>query len=291
MGQQELDDLKLQPRVAAWRIALAQKVDSSGVQRFIVAVILVNSVILGLETSPAMMARAGGLLVALDKLCLFIFLAELVAKLAAYRGRFWRSGWNVFDFLVVAVALAPGAGPWAVLRSLRVLRVLRLLTVIPSLRKVVAAFLHSIPGLAGVVAVMSIFFYTAAVLATRLFGEAFPDWFGSFPRSLYTLFQVMTLESWSMGIVRPVMEQFPWAWAFFVPFIIIATFTILNLFIGIIVSTMQELSMQPEASADGSAKSPGEAAVVLARIEQDLQTLRGMMETPPVVRKPSGGEE
>jgi voltage-gated sodium channel len=243
------------------------------VQTWIVAIILINAGILGLETSPSAMARFGGLLVALDKLCLAVFLAELVLKFAAYRGRFWRSGWNVFDFLVVAVALVPGAGPWAVLRSLRVLRVLRLLTVIPSLRKVVAAFLHSIPGLAGVVAVMSIFFYTMGVLATRLFGEQYPEWFGSLPASLYSLFQIMTLESWSMGIVRPVMETHPWAWAFFVPFIVVATFTILNLFIGIIVSTMQELSMLPDTNAVQS-----EATHLLERLEADIKTLRAVVE-------------
>jgi voltage-gated sodium channel len=269
MSEAELNDLKRQPGIEPWRIRLASWVESPRVQHWIIAVILINSAILGLETSATLMGRFGGLLVVLDKLCLLVFLSELVIKLVAYRGRFWRSGWNVFDFLVVAVALAPGAGPWSVLRSLRVLRVLRLLTVIPSLRKVVAAFLHSIPGLAGVCAVMCIFFYTAGVLATRLFGASFPDWFGTLPRSLYSLFQIMTLESWSMGIVRPVMEQFPWAWAFFVPFIIIATFTILNLFIGIIVSTMQELSMMPDVKAEHE-----EVTAILERIEGDLKVLR-----------------
>ncbi len=273
MGEQELNDLGRQHGVAPWRVKIAGQLDSPCVQRLIVALILVNAAVLGLETSPEMMSRAGGLLVAVDRLCLAVFLAELVIKLIAYRSRFWRSGWNIFDFGVVAVAIVPGAGPWAVLRSLRVLRVLRLLTVIPSLRKVVAAFLHSIPGLAGVVAVMSIFFYTAGVLATRLFGEQYPDWFGSLPASLYTLFQVMTLESWSMGIVRPVMETHPWAWAFFVPFIVIATFTILNLFIGIIVSTMQELSGLPDANAVRT-----EATDLLERLEADIKSLRGIVD-------------
>jgi len=269
MSEAELNDLKNQPGIEPWRIRLAEWVESPRVQRLVVAVILFNALILGLETSAAAMARWGLLLVTFDKLCLCVFVAELAVKFAAYRGRFWRSGWNVFDFLVVAVALVPGAGPWAVLRSLRVLRVLRLLTVIPSLRKVVAAFLHSIPGLAGVCAVMLIFFYTAGVLATRLFGSSFPEWFGSLPKSLYSLFQVMTLESWSMGIVRPVMEVYPWAWAFFVPFIIIATFTILNLFIGIIVSTMQKLSILPDVEAEHE-----EVTSILARIENDLRVLR-----------------
>lgn len=273
MGEKELLELRRTPGISQGRLRLAAWVDSARVQHAVVAVILLNAVILGLETSPAIMARWGTALVFLDKLCLAVFLIEITLKLAAYRGRFWRNGWNVFDFLVVAIALAPGAGPWAVLRSLRVLRVLRLLTVVPSLRKVVAAFLHSIPGLTGVVAVMAIFFYTAGVLATRLFGESYPEWFGSLGKSLYTLFQVMTLESWSMGIVRPVMESHPWAWAFFVPFIIVATFTILNLFIGIIVSTMQELSMMPEHHPAGP-----ELGELLERMESDLKVLRSSIE-------------
>jgi voltage-gated sodium channel len=273
MGEKELKEFIRQPGVAPWRIAIARVVDSARVQQWIVAVIIINAAVLGLETSPGVMARFGGLLIAIDRLCLAVFVSELVLKLVAYRRQFWASGWNVFDFLVVGIAIVPGAGPWAVLRSLRVLRVLRLLTVIPSLRKVVAAFLHSIPGLAGVVAVMAIFFYTAGVLATRLFGEAYPDWFGTLPGSLFSLFQIMTLESWSMGIVRPVMETHPWAWAFFVPFIVIATFTILNLFIGIIVSTMQELSMLPEVEI-----AHPEMAELLERLEGDIKGLRSLIE-------------
>ncbi len=273
MGEQELMDLTRREGIASWRLVLARWVESSRVQGWIVALILVNAAILGLETSPPIMERWGTLLLTLDRLCLAVFVVEIALKVAAYQRYFWRSGWNVFDILVVAVALVPGAGPWAVLRSLRVLRVLRLLTVIPALRKVVAAFLHSIPGLAGVVAVMAIFFYTAGVLATRLFGGDYPDWFGSLGRSLYTLFQVMTLESWSMGIVRPVMESHPWAWAFFVPFIIIATFTILNLFIGIIVSTMQELSVLPEPH-----HPEPEIAALLERMEADLKVLRSTVD-------------
>jgi voltage-gated sodium channel len=285
MGEQELQQFAGQPGVSAQRLALARWVESPRIQRLVVAVIIFNAVVLGLETSPAVMARWGGLLIALDRLALAVFIAELAIKFVAYRGYFWRSGWNVFDFVVVAVALVPGVGPWAVLRSLRVLRVLRLLTVIPSLRKVVAAFLHSIPGLAGVVAVMSIFFYTAGVLATKLFGAEYPEWFGSLGLSLYTLFQIMTLESWSMGIVRPVMETHPWAWAFFVPFIIIATFTILNLFIGIIVSTMQELSVLPDPHAAESDLGP-----LLERMEADLKAVRQAVERQRAGQR-SGGSE
>jgi voltage-gated sodium channel len=283
MGELEFKELEKCAGVASWRLVLAKWVESGRVQSLIIVLILANALVLGLETSPAIMAKWGGPLVAFDHFCLGVFVLELVLKFLAYRLTFWKSGWNIFDLAVVAVAIVPGAGPWAVLRSLRVLRVLRLLTVIPALRKVVAAFLHSIPGLAGVVAVMAIFFYTAGVLATRLFGENFPDWFGTLGKSLYTLFQVMTLESWSMGIVRPVMESHPWAWAFFVPFIVIATFTILNLFIGIIVSTMQELSMLPEPG-----HSEPELEELLERMEADLKVLRTTVDR---LRGPAGKGE
>lgn len=279
MSELDLSALRQHPHIARWRLRLAAFIEAPAAQAFVVAVILLNAAVLGGETNAALMASTwGGVLVTVDRLCLAVFVAELGLKLAAYRGLFWRSGWNWFDLAVVAVALVPGAGPWAVLRALRVLRVLRLLTVVPQLRRVVAAFLHAIPGLAGVIAVMTIFFYTAGVLATKLFGAAHPQWFGTLGESLYTLFQVMTLESWSMGIVRPVMTTHPWAWAFFVPFIVIATFTILNLFIGIIVSTMQELAVneaaETKAAAQANASERPTPPVLLARIEADLAELR-----------------
>jgi voltage-gated sodium channel len=226
-----------------------------------------------MEATPlARHERIGGILVAVDRACLAVFVLELLLKAVAYRAAMLRSGWDLFDIAVVAIALVPAAGPFAVLRSLRVLRVFRLLTTIPALRRVVAAFIHAIPGLGSVVALLAIFFFVAAVMATGLFSATFPDWFGHLGRSLYTLFQVMTLESWSMGIVRPIMAEHPWAWAFFVPFIVLATFTILNLFIGIIVSTMQELGSagSPPAATPGQ---PG-TAELLTRIESDLAELR-----------------
>ena len=264
--------LRLQ-NLPQWRTRLARWVESSQIQGLIIAVILINAVVLGLETFPTINAQYGELLHWVDQLCLAVFVCELTIKLCVYRGIFWRNSWNWFDFIIVAVSLVPGSGPLSVLRTSRNLRVLRLLTAIPSLRKVVAAFLHSIPGLTGVIAIMCIFFFTAGVLATHLFGHDFPQWFGSLALSLYTLFQIMTLESWSMGIVRPIMEVHPLAWMFFVPFIIIATFTILNLFIGIIVSTMQELSNLPDPNVPDS-----DLKHLLARMENDIRALRTIVE-------------
>ena len=274
MSETEMLDRMARQGVDPWRIKLGAWVESPLVVRFIVSIILLNAAILAFETDKVIMAQYGTWLKIADNACLAIFIAEMSAKLIAFRTLFWKNGWNIFDFLVIGIALIPGIGPWSILRSLRVLRVLRLLTVLPSLRKVVAAFLHALPGLGGVITVMAIFFFTAGILSTNLFGNAFPDWFGTLGRSLYSLFQIMTLESWSMGIVRPVMEVYPYAWMFFIPFIVLATFTILNLFIGIIVSTMQELSSLPD---------PGVPKIdiveALARIEADLQKIRKDIET------------
>lgn len=222
----------LRERIAAW-------LEQPPVQHALITLILLNAVILGLETSPTVMTAWGEFLVATDHVLLGIFVIEIALRIYAHRGAFFRDPWSVFDFIVVAIALLPASGPFAVLRALRVLRVLRLLTMVPSMRRVVAGLLSAIPGLSSVVAIIAILFYVGAVIATKLFGAAFPEWFGTLGESAYTLFQVMTLESWSMGIARPVMAQFPHAWAFFVPFIMISTFTMLNLFIAVIVNAIQ----------------------------------------------------
>lgn len=257
--------------------ALHRLVESAGFQRFIVAVILVNAVTLGLETSATAMAAAGPLLTVLDRLALAVFVVELGLKLAVYRLSFFRQGWNNFDFTIVALSLAPligvaGAGNLSVLRALRILRVLRLLSVVPQMRAVVQALFGALPGMGAIIAVLALVYYVSAVLATKLFGASFPDWFGSIGLSMYTLFQVMTLESWSMGIVRPVMEVYPYAWAFFVPFIVLVTFAVLNLFIAIIVNSMQSLhDADTKAEAEGRELKAHEERSAMA---DELRALR-----------------
>jgi voltage-gated sodium channel len=229
---------------AGWQGRLRSFIDRPATQRTILALILLNALVLGLETSPALMAAYGPLLVALDQAILGMFVVEIAARLLVHRWAFFRDPWSVFDFVVVGIALVPATGQLAVLRALRVLRVLRILTIVPSMRRVVGALLSAIPGLSSIALVLLLIYYVFAVIATNLFAATYPEWFGDIGRSLYTLFQIMTLESWSMGIARPVMENFPYAWAFFVPFILIATFTMLNLFVAIIVSAMQTYEEQ-----------------------------------------------
>lgn len=259
-------------------------VESGPVQAFVIVLILLNAVVLGLETSPRMMANWGHVLVPVDKAILFVFVVELVVKLLARGPRFFTRGWDLFDFFVVGIALVPAAGPFAVLRALRVLRVLRLLSTVPQLRFVVDALVKAIPGIGSIFLLIGVLFYVFAVIATSLYGPTFPEWFGSLPRSFFSLFQVMTLESWSMGIVRPIMAVHPSAWAFFVPFILIATFTMLNLFIGVIVDTMQ--SLQRSGLAEGKeildqALEDEERRILdeLTALRTELQAVRTHLET------------
>ncbi|MEP3048751.1 MAG: ion transporter [Roseibium sp.] len=216
---------------------------------WIIGVIVVNAITLGLETSASVMSAFGPVLVTIDKVILAIFVVELLLRLYAHGLNFFKDPWSLFDFTIVGISLMPASGAFTVLRSLRILRVLRLISVMPSLRRVIGGLIAALPGMGSIVMLMVLVFYVFAVMATKLFGEAFPQWFGNLGASLYTLFQIMTLESWSMGIVRPVMEQYPLSWLFFVPFILCTAFTVLNLFIGIIVSAMQE---EHDAEADAN---------------------------------------
>ncbi len=236
--------------------------EQAWVTNFIIGVILFNAVLLGLETSDAVMATAGPLILALDSLCLAIFVLEIALKLYAHGLRFFKSGWNIFDFVIVGIALVPATQGFSVLRALRILRVLRVISATPRLRRVVEGFITALPGMGSVFLLMALIFYIGAVMATKLFSDAFPEWFGDLGRSAYSLFQIMTLESWSMGIVRPVMEVFPWAWAFFVPFIMVTTFAVVNLLVGLIVNSMQDAHAE-----ESNEKTDAYRDQVLARLE------------------------
>ena len=244
-------------------------------QRIMIAIIIVNAITLGLETSQTAMDLAGGFLIALDRIILGIFVVELAAKIVVYRTRFHHDPWNVFDFIVVGIALLPTTGSLSVLRALRILRVLRLISAVPSMRRVVTALLHALPGMGSIVALLSLVFYVFSVMATKLFAATFPEWFGSVGASAYSLFQIMTLESWSMGIVRPVMDVFPLAWAFFLPFIVLTSFAVLNLFIGIIVDAMQsQQQAEHQAERDAGEAMAQKGQEDRAEILNELRALR-----------------
>mgnify|MGYP001173212209 CR=1 FL=1 len=249
-------------------------VEAPRIQRFITALIVLNAISLGLETSPEVRARIGDILAVIDWVVLTIFVVEIVMKLFAKRLDFFKSGWNVFDFIVVSIALVPAAGPFYILRALRILRVLRLISVVPQMRRVVQALVTAIPGLLSIVALISLIFYISAVLATNLFGPVFQEWFGTIGASMYSLFQIMTLESWSMGIVRPVMKVYPYAWIFFVPFIMVTSFAVINLFIGVIVDAMQTVQEELVEEVDADAQHIEDK---LKKVENELAELRRML--------------
>lgn len=247
---------------------LADWLEQPALQRLLIALILINAVVLGLETSSSVMAAWGPWLISIDRTILGIFVVEIALRLVAHRLAFFRDPWSVFDFIVVAIALIPASGPLAVLRALRVLRVLRLITLVPSMKRVVGGLLAALPGLGSVAAIIGLIFYVAAVIATKLFAADYPQWFGSLGASAFTLFQVMTLESWAMGIVRPVMEVYPAAWIFFLIFILASTFTLLNLFIAVIVNAIQH--EHPAAQNHGATEEA-------ARLHHEIAELRSLL--------------
>ena len=246
------------------RLLIAEFIEGQRAQTVITALIVLNAITLGLETSPEVMAEAGDFLGAFDSFVMTVFVIEIAAKMYGRRFGFFRDGWNVFDFVIVGIALLPASGPFAVLRALRVLRVLRLMSVVPQMRKVIQALITAIPGMVSIIGLITLIFYVSAVLATNFFGASFGEWFGSVGASMYSLFQIMTLESWSMGIVRPVMVEFPHAWAFFVPFILVTSFAVINLFIGVIVDAMQTQHTE-------------EVRDIEAHFDADAETLREEM--------------
>jgi len=265
------------------RARLRELVESMRFRYPVLVLIGINAVTLGLETSPSVVAEIGGLLHWLDGAILTVFVAELALRIYAHGPRFFRDPWGVFDFTIVAIALVPASGEFAVLRALRVLRVLRLVSGVPRLRRVVGALLHAVPGIGAIGALLLLIFYVFAVIATKLFGAAFPHWFGTIGESMYSLFQIMTLESWSMGIVRPVMQVHPQAWAFFVPFIVVSSFTVLNLFIAIIVDSMQTLhDDEVERTAEAiSTVVDADTRIVSREIDslrEEIRALRGLLE-------------
>jgi voltage-gated sodium channel len=258
---------------AGLRAAVRNWVESPRIQNLIMGLIIINAIVLGLETVPSIMQDYGAILLLTDSIILAVFVVEILLRLFAHRFAFFRDPWSLFDFTVVGIALIPASGPLAVLRALRILRVLRLLTLVPSMRRVVGALMASIPGLGSIGLVLLLIYYVFAVIATKLFGANFPQWFGTIGESLYSLFQIMTLESWSMGIVRPVMEIHPNAWIFFVIFILIATFTMLNLFIAIIVNAMH--SFTEEENRETQAALNDARDHIEADLHQEMADLRG----------------
>jgi voltage-gated sodium channel len=255
-------------------------IESNAFTTAIMILIVINAITLALETSPSVMAAVGPALLVFDKAVLAVFVIELAAKMAVYRWSFFRSGWNVFDLVIVGIALLPASGPLAVLRALRVLRVLRLVSMLPQMRRVVEALLYSLPGMASIAMLMGVVFFVGAVISTKLFGAAHPVYFGTLGDSLFTLFAVMTLEGWA-DIAREVQATHPQAYLFFVPFIVISVFAVLNLFIAVLTNSMQEMQKE-ELVAEEKMLTASQQTVMaeIVALRKEIQTLRAALEKP-----------
>lgn len=220
---------------------------------FILFVILVNIICLGFETSQAAMERYGSVLNAIDTGCLAIFCIELVLKIIAFNKDFFKSKWNVFDAVIVLVSLAPAFSYFTVfkavkvfrsvrivraLRSIKSIRTLKLVSGIEHLQVVLKAIVKSIPGIVWTCIMLFIFYYIYAIVGTMLFGELFPRLFGGLGRSFLTLFSVMIFDNLFEGIIRPIMQEFSWAWVYFISFSLITSFVIMNVIVGIVVDSI-----------------------------------------------------
>jgi voltage-gated sodium channel len=242
---------------------LKKFVEAPWFNRIVMVLIVINAMILGMETYTPIMKEFGTKLKAIDHFILWIFVVELILRLAAYRLSFFRDPWSIFDTAVVAIAFIPSNEAFAVLRAMRVLRVLRLISIFPRFRRVIEGLIGAIPGIGSIGAILVIVFYVFAVMATKLYGITYPQWFGTLHGSFFTLFQIMTLEGWA-DIVREIMKTHPQSWVFFVIYILASTFTVLNLFIAVIVDAMQRQHQAEEQDEQNAIK----------RIEVELIKLR-----------------
>lgn len=259
-----------------WALTVRKFVEHVIFERSVMVLIVLNAITLGLETLSNLSESTEIFLRIFDQLFLGLFTAELLLRLMAYNKNFFRDPWRIFDFIIVSISWVPSSGPLSILRALRALRALRMVSVVPELRNVVSGLLKALPGLGAVASILLLIFYVGSVIATNIFGKDFPEWFGTLGASAYSLFQIMTLESWSMGIVRPIMDKFPYAWAFFMPFIFVTTFTMLNLFIGVIVGAMQAESGKEAEKRDE--QSHEERIVMLKDLKEIKRKLNYLLD-------------
>lgn len=233
---------------------------------FIILVIITNSIILGIESIFVDFKLE--IFSILNTIFLYIFVIEMFIKFFAWRSDFFKDIWNIFDLIIILICLIP-VPTLSIFRALRVLRIFRLLSSFNKTRRIITALLGSLPSMFSVISILILFFYIYAIICTNLFGESFPRYFGNLANSLFSLFQIMTLESWSESIVRPVMEIYPYAGAIFVSFIFLTSYCVLNLVVGIIVTTMQE-----EAVDDDSCLKYSNIVKELEEIKDELKRIK-----------------
>ena len=255
-------------------------------ERFIVGAIVINAITLGIETSSMAMQQVGGLLHLIDHALLAIFVVEILAKMAVYGRQFWRDPWSLFDLVVISITVMPASDNLSILRSLRILRAMRLVSTIPSLRRVVSSLLSAVPSMGSIILLLLLINYVFSVMTTKLFGQEFEKYFGTLGESFFTFFQIMTLEGWANEVVRPVMEKHPWAWLLFVPYIVLTSFMVLNLFIGIVVDAMQQQNTQTrQAVIEVTETDYNKLMAEIGTLRAELRMMKGG-EHLPALRPP-----
>ncbi|MEH6408993.1 MAG: ion transporter [Hyphomonas sp.] len=263
---------------------LEREIERPWFRNFITILIVINAAVLGILTYHASLPP--GLVRALevfDVAVTWLFATEILLKLVVYRFQFFRSGWNWFDFVVIGVAMIPGSSAFSVLRAMRVLRVLRLLHIVPVMKRITEALMKALPGMGAIFAVLALVTYVGAVMATNLFGDTSdPDvelLFGDLPKSAYSLFQVMTMDGWRFEVVQKVIDDGnPYAWIFFIIFIFIASFAILNLFIALVVDALasEQKALLEEGLEEIEEEIEGELEDAHAQRSEILKTMNAM---------------
>lgn len=260
---------------------LKKLVDSKAFQGIILFVILFNCVLMGIETIKGLSENTLFVLAVINDICLWIFIAEIIIKFLAYGPSYFKDPWNWFDMFVVGISLFSGLSFMSAFRAMRVLRVLKSLKALKGtkligsvrhLQVIIVAIVRSIPSIMWTGILLILIYYIFALIGVNLFGDAFPDWFGNIGKAMYTLFQVMTLESWSMGISRPVMEVYSFAWAYFVPFVLLSSFIVMNVVVGIVVNAISEVT------ADNAKEEAKENPVSNQELVSEIHSLKEQLD-------------
>jgi len=260
---------------------LKKLVDSKAFQGIILFVILFNCVLMGVETIKGLSENTLFVLAVINDICLWIFIAEIIIKFLAYGPSYFKDPWNWFDMFVVGISLFSGLSFMSAFRAMRVLRVLKSLKALKGtkligsvrhLQVIIVAIVRSIPSIMWTGILLILIYYIFALIGVNLFGDAFPDWFGNIGKAMYTLFQVMTLESWSMGISRPVMEVYSFAWAYFVPFVLLSSFIVMNVVVGIVVNAISEVT------ADNAKEETKENPVSNKELVSEIHSLKEQLD-------------
>ena len=231
-------------------------------------------------TDNALMTKFGKELYMLCDICVWIFTVELGIKLYVYKKQFFKDGWNIFDFIIVAISWVPTGGVFSsfrVFRILRTLRALRLITQLEKLRVIVQAIIDSIPNVSWACVLLMIIFYIFAIMGTTLFAQDFPIAFGTLGKSLFTMFQLTTLEAWP-DIARDVMIKFPLAWTYFVSFIIISSFIVMNVIVGVVVNAISEISDDIKKEREKKALKNSSLELELFRLKEQIRKVENLIE-------------